>query len=284
MALVALVAIVLITAAWWGLALWPAGADGPEWLLRTRAACFGAAPGGLPDAGGWVLLVGEPLGMLAVLLAVWGRSLRADLERLSARPVGRIVAVVFVLGSLVGVGALGVRTTRAYASMRATTEGALGLQTQLDADAPATELTDQHGRRVSFADYRGNSVLVTFAFGHCTTVCPTLVRDLIVARRAAARGDVRIVVVTLDPWRDTPDRLPHIVSQWGLAPDDRVLSGGTEEVQAMLDALGIGRSRNETNGDIVHVGTVLMLNERGRIAWRLDGGWSRVGELLLRRQ
>jgi 2-keto-3-deoxy-L-fuconate dehydrogenase len=30
----------------------------------------------------------------------------------------------------------------------------------------------------------------------------------------------------------------------------------------------------------VHGGTVLLLDARGRVAWRLDGGWGRVPELL----
>ena len=61
-ALAALGVIVLVTVAWWALALYPAGAATPEWVARTRLVCFGAMPGGLPSAGGWVLLVGEPWG------------------------------------------------------------------------------------------------------------------------------------------------------------------------------------------------------------------------------
>jgi cytochrome oxidase Cu insertion factor (SCO1/SenC/PrrC family) len=283
MAMIALVAIVATSAMWCWLALWPAGAGDPEWILRARAACFGAAPGGLPDAGGWILLVGEPVGMVAALLAIWGRSLRADVQRLRGDPLWRALATGLAVAAVVGAVVLGVRTTRAYAAMRAPVVSGPGVGALLDADAPAIILTDQHGRRVSFADFRGHPVLITFAFGHCTTVCPVLVRDLLIARNTAHRSDVGLAVVTLDPWRDTPDRLPTIASHWNLGPDDRVLSGGEAEVNAALDALGIGRQRNETTGDIVHVGNVLYLNERGKIAWRLDGGWGRVGDLLLRR-
>jgi len=281
--MIALVAIVATSAMWCWLALWPAGAGDPEWILRARAACFGAAPGGLPDAGGWILLVGEPAGMVAVLLAIWGRSLRADVQRLRGDPLWRTLATGLAVAVVVGAVVLGVRTTRTYAAMRAPVASGPGVGGLLDADAPAIVLTDQHGRRVSFADFRGHPVLITFAFGHCTTVCPVLVRDLLIARNAAHRSDVGLAVVTLDPWRDTPDRLPTLASHWNLGPDDRVLSGGEAEVNAALDALGIGRQRNETTGDIVHVGNVLYLDERGKIAWRLDGGWGRVGDLLLRR-
>ena len=66
----ALLLVLVITAAWWALALWPTGAAEPESLLRTRAACFGSTARGLPDARDWVLLIGEPLGMPGVLVVV----------------------------------------------------------------------------------------------------------------------------------------------------------------------------------------------------------------------
>ena len=47
---------------------------------------------------------------------------------------------------------------------------------RLDADepAPAFALTDQNGRRVALADFRGKVAIVTFLFTNCTDVCPVL--------------------------------------------------------------------------------------------------------------
>lgn len=281
-AFIALVAIVAIAAAWWALALWPASTGEPEWVSRTRAVCFGARPGGLPDAGGWILLIGEPAGMIGVLIAVWGRSLGAELRRMRAHPVWRILGGSLVVVVMVAIVALGVRVTRAYASSRTPATSFAGLTTRVDVDAPVISLTDQHGRRVSLGEFRGRPLLVTFAFGHCATVCPTIVRDVMAARREAERGEVPLVVVTLDPWRDTPDRLPSIASHWELGPRDHVLSGSVGEVEAALDALGVGRRRNTTTGDVEHAGTVLLIDAHGKVSSRLDGAPGRVGELLAR--
>jgi cytochrome oxidase Cu insertion factor (SCO1/SenC/PrrC family) len=144
-------------------------------------------------------------------------------------------------------------------------------------------LTDQLGGRASLAGLNREGALVTFAFGHCATVCPTLVHDLLSARARGRHPALPLVIVTLDPWRDTPERLPALAAQWGLAASDRILSGTVAEVEQSLDALGIARRRNETTGDIDHVGTVLLLDERGHIVWRVDGGWGRVDELLAAR-
>ena len=280
LALLTLLAIVAITTAWWALALWPAGASEPEWLARTRAACFGAAPGGLPDAGGWVLLIGEPLGMMGVFLAIWRQSLAEDLRRLRTDPLWRIIVWNLGVAAIVAVGLLGARVARGYGVVRSVTTRDAGVLTRLDAVAPPVTLVDQHEQQVSLGDFRGRPALLTVAFGHCTTVCPTVVGDLMAARRSAGRNDVRLLVLTLDPWRDTPDRLPTLAEHWALAPDDRVLSGSIANVDAALDALGIARTRNETTGAVDHVATVLFLDDRGRIAWRLDGWWGGVAALL----
>jgi cytochrome oxidase Cu insertion factor (SCO1/SenC/PrrC family) len=282
LALIALLSILAITAAWWALAFWPAGAAEPEWLSRTRAACFGSAPGGLPDGGGWVLLIGEPIGMLGVLAAVWGRTLRRDIERVRAVRRWRLVAAGVAAATLVGAASLGVLVEQAWARGHQTFLRGPGIPIQLDLSPPATTLVDQHGARVSLADLGGQPALLTVAFGHCTTVCPTVVHDLLRARQTAGRADVQLVVLTLDPWRDTPDRLPSLAAHWTLGTDDRVLSGSVADVEHVLDALGVGRRRNETTGDIEHGSTVMLVNSRGRVEWRIDGGWDRVGELLRR--
>ena len=92
--------------------------------------------------------------------------------------------------------------------------------------------------------------------------------------------DVPIVVVTLDPWRDTPERLPTLIEHWELRVTDRLLSGRVADVEQVLDQLGIGRRRNEVTGDIDHAATVMILDGTGRITWRVDGGAFRVADLL----
>lgn len=276
----ALLSIMVITAAWWALALWPAGAVEPAWLLRTRAACFGSAPGGLPDVGGWILLIGEPIGMLGFLLLVWGKPLRDDFRKMWGDPRWSplLIGMPFLL--LLGGTAVGQRMAGVTGLGSVPTGAPSGMPTRMDLDASGFILTDQRGARISLAGFQGGPALLTFAFGHCTTVCPTIVHDLRMARVAANRPDVALLVISIDPWRDTPARLPTLAAAWELGPVDRVLSGSVEEVERTLDALGIGRRRNETNGDIDHAGTVMLLDHRGYIRWRLDGGWGRVRELL----
>jgi cytochrome oxidase Cu insertion factor (SCO1/SenC/PrrC family) len=279
-ALIALAAILVITAAWWALALLPASAE-PEWLTRTRAACFGSERGGLPDTSGWILLIGEPIGMLGVLLAIGGRSLGRDIAWLMARPVRRTVVIGAAAAVVVATAALGVRVARSWEGGRKLDALDSGALRRVDRDGPASALVDQHGRRASLAEL-GGPAIVTFAFGHCATVCPVIVNDLRAARGRAGRDDVPLVVVTLDPWRDTPERLPTLAASWHLAPHDRALSGGIAEVNAALDALGIARRRNERTGDVDHATTLFIVGRDGQIEWRGDGGVAGVEAILER--
>jgi protein SCO1 len=273
LALGALAVILLVTAAWWALALWPLTSPAPEWLARTREACFGAAPGGLPDAGGWILLLGEPLGMLSVLAVVWGGALREGLRAAVARRVGRLALAGTALAVVVGLGA----AARLVAEVRGepfsvgtgrdlADEVAAG---RVDDPVPALRLVDQHGDSLTLDRFRGRPVVVTFGYGHCETVCPLTVRSARDAvRRLADRGAV-LVVVTLDPWRDTPGRLPYLADGWGLAEGMHLVGGDVATVEHTLSGWRMPRVRNTETGDLSHPAIVYVVSPAGRLAYAL---------------
>ena len=281
LALTALVVILVVTAAWWALAFFPSGGAEPDWLARTRSACFGSAHGGLPDAGGWILLIGEPAGMIVALYAGWRAALKRDLALIRTRRVWCVAAAAAGILVIAGLAATGVRVARMTAAGRDLAAILPGTPVQVNTPLPMIALVDQRGERHTLHELGDGPALLTFAFAHCTSVCPATVSDLRAARRTALRADIPIVVVTLDPWRDTPDRLPTIAKQWMLAPNDRVVSGEIPNVERVLDVLGIGRQRDETTGDVEHPTTVMMI-EHGRISWRVEGGVGSVTELLAR--
>jgi protein SCO1/2 len=270
LALGALGTIATITVAWWSLALWPLAAA-PGWLERTREVCFGAAPGGLPNAGGWILLMGEPLGLVAVLAAVWGGALREGLSAAFARPLGRAVLTGAALGLALGLGA----TARLVAQIRGEpfeVRSAADLSETLRAarvndPAPELRLLDQHGDPVTLERFRGQPIVVTFGFAHCETVCPLTIRA---ARDAVSRHDgVVLLVVTLDPWRDTPSRLGPIARAWGLGDRMHLLSGAVDDVERTLSRWRVPRVRNGVTGDLTHPALVYVVGPTGRIAYAL---------------
>ncbi|HPE12615.1 MAG: SCO family protein [Gemmatimonadetes bacterium] len=272
----ALLLILVITVAWWMLALWPTGSATPEWLARTRAACFGSTGSGLPDTSGWILLIGEPIGMLAALALIWGKALRRDLRRIRESPTWRRVAVVVAVALLVGVTAAARRVAHATGITAPEMPVPRGVAAPVTLEAGAITLVDQHGRREAIT----GPALLTFAFGHCGAICPTLVHQVRAARAEARREDIPLLILTLDPWRDTPTRLATLARQWELGAHDRVLSGTIDEVNTALDHLRVSRQRDRSTGDIDHVAVVMVLDAGGTVVHRLEGGWGGVAELL----
>ncbi|HLV27126.1 MAG TPA: SCO family protein [Gemmatimonadales bacterium] len=268
-ALAALAVILVITVGWWALALWPVTAA-PEWLLLTREVCFGTRETGLPNAGGWLVLMGQPLSMLLVLFAAWGDHVMAELRAAGRRFSGQIVlgssAAILMAGAM-GV-VLRVQTANAEPFALSRTEAIAGGLTRLSDEAKPIELVNQLGDTVTLEQFKGRPVIVGFAYAHCETVCPVLVNDVLGARSQLAEQKPVVLLVTLDPWRDTPSRLPSIAKQWGVTgPDAHVLSGDPDHVERILNAWRIPRVRNEKTGDLSHPSMVYVVGTDGRIAY-----------------
>lgn len=272
----------VVTVGWWVLAFAPLPVPA-EWLDQARAVCFGSSPSGLPDNYGWVLLVLGPLSMLGFLLAVWGTELAVGLRRVARRSWG-VALLAWIAAGLLG-GGLWVarrvdaaqRAAAAYAPL--TPEERLPDAYPRTFDpAPALGLVDQNGATVGLPALAGKTVLVSFAFAHCVTVCPVLIGTLHAAIDGLPPTDTAIVVITLDPWRDTPANLPAIAKSWRLEriADARVLSGEVEQVNAVLAEWGAGGNRDEATGEISHPGLIFVLDAQSRIAFRFlnpPRGW-----------
>ena len=272
-AVTVLAVIVAITAAWWALALWPVGAEAPGWLLRTREVCFGSTVDTLPSAAGWLLLVGQPASMVILLITIWGEELRDGLTLATARAAGQLALGVAMALVVAGLGAVVDRVRTANAEPFPTVTMDVGAQlTRVSDVAPAVSLTDQFGREVSLESFRGRPVIVTFAFAHCETICPLTVADVLAARRRLDGVPPPVLVVTLDPWRDTPGRLGSIAASWRLDPDAHVLSGLPDAVERTLNAWRVPRARNQRTGDISHPSVVYIVDANGRITYVVTGG------------
>ncbi|HEU4431585.1 MAG TPA: SCO family protein [Myxococcota bacterium] len=291
-ALLALAFLVLATAAWWALALWPAPDEPPAWLARARWVCFNAAPSGLPSASGWLVLIGEPLGLGVALWAAFGSSVRGGLRTLARSRGGRVLTCACAAHFALGAVAAGARIATLAGSdetQLAAVDAAWDAAAfpRLERTAPPLGLVDQRGARIELAQLRGRPALVTFAFAHCETVCPALVSQALAVQRAArAAGDgahvPNVAIVTLDPWRDTPSRLPALAESWRLGDDAFVLSGAPDAVNAVLDAWRVPRERDESTGQLAHPALVFVVDAEGRIAFAANGD-ARVLEALLAR-
>ncbi len=260
----------LSTMALWAVAFYPAQAA-PSWLLRTQVVCFGTTENGLPAPHGWILLVLAPASLLVGLIVSHGAELAAGLRQASS--MARLLLGVVVAALVLELGWAATLVQRA----RATATAPLQF-TELPQDYPRRSvalpdfrLVDQAGRVVDDESLRGGVTVVSFVFAHCATVCPSLVVDITTAMQTVGGGEVRAVLVTLDPWRDTPSTLASLAERWRLPEAARLLSGEVGAVEATLEAFAVPRSRDLRTGDVAHPALVHVVGRDGRIAYTFNG-------------
>jgi len=151
--------------------------------------------------------------------------------------------------------------------------GLLGGVAELD-PAPAFRLTDQQGRAVSLADWRGQAVLLDFIYTHCPGPCPILTARHVELQRAlppGLRARVHFASISLDPQRDTPEALRAYAEARGADLSNwSFLTGPAEEISAVLRAYGIGAGRSG-GGEIEHLVATFLINPEGRITRRFLG-------------
>jgi protein SCO1/2 len=98
--------------------------------------------------------------------------------------------------------------------------------------APGFTLTDQLGRRVSLADYRGQPTVLAFLYPTCGPTCILVAQQI---RGALDRlpHPVPVLIVSADPAADTPANVSRFLAQVALAGRVEYLSGTPRQLRAV---------------------------------------------------
>jgi len=133
---------------------------------------------------------------------------------------------------------------------------------------PAFSLLDQHGNVIDERIFEGQWDLVFFGFTHCPDICPTTLQVLATARRELAASGFeplpRIVLVSVDPERDTPDVIDQYVGYFG--DGNLGITGSLEEISKLTSGLGIYFRKQAADGDnygVDHSAAVLLIDPAG---------------------
>lgn len=147
----------------------------------------------------------------------------------------------------------------ASASVRSTGEALIGGPFQL---------VDQEGRRQTEALLRGRWSLVFFGFTHCPDICPTTLQTLGAAKEALgpAGRDLQLVLVSVDPARDTPAALKAYLGNSAFIPGVIGLTGTEAAVAAAARAYRVtyGREGEGEGYMMQHTSLVYLMDPRGR--------------------
>jgi len=121
-----------------------------------------------------------------------------------------------------------------------------GVRIDPPAPAPNFTLTDQQGDLFTLQDQQGKVVLIFFGYTHCPDVCPITLSEYkrikaILGKRAE---DVRFVYITVDPERDTPERMRVYLQNFD--PEFIGLTGSRQELELVWQKYGVYQQRQDT--------------------------------------
>ena len=135
-------------------------------------------------------------------------------------------------------------------------------------------LIDQYGRPITNDTFRGEWVLVFFGFTHCSDSCPTTLIQLSksLEKLEGQARNVRVLFITLDPERDTPEILEAYLRPFG--PRFVGATGSVRQIEAATSTFrAYSRKRpNSPDGSysVDHSTQIYVLNPNGLLSRQLS--------------
>jgi protein SCO1/2 len=135
---------------------------------------------------------------------------------------------------------------------------------------PAFELVDEHGAPFTEADFEGHWSLLYFGFTYCPDICPSALGVMAEVKRKldAVDGlDDRYYLVSVDPDRDTPERLAEYVTYFD--PTFRGITGDFDQLDIVTRAAGavykVPEAPESDDYLVAHSSTLTLIDPQGRI-------------------
>ena len=264
----------LSTMSLWAFAFYEVPTDAPDWVRRAQIACFGSDDSGLPGSAGWMLLILSPALFLFAIYIGLTDEVWDCLKNLKNRKNSNLLLAIIIFPVLAEAVWVANRIQlRLEATSVIENSGSQFLPDYYpvsNADAPDFSLINHEETRQSLSELRGNFVFLSFIFAHCKAVCPTLIKTISKASEQYGSDKLKIVFITLDPWRDTPASLSGLIKQWNLGSNSILFSGDPAEVNAALDAYKVPRERDSKNGDVLHPSIVHVISPQGKLAYSFN--------------
>jgi len=140
-------------------------------------------------------------------------------------------------------------------------------------DVPHFEMTNQYGEKISERDMLGKVYLVEFFFTSCPTICPVMKQNLRIIEDSINNPNFGIISITIDPKRDTPQRLlEHYKQIQAKSQNWFMLTENRDYIQSVSKKFNIyiGDSKDEAKS-LDHSGQFALVDKQGKIRSRTNG-------------
>lgn len=126
------------------------------------------------------------------------------------------------------------------------------------APAPPFTLTTHEGAAVTMENFADKPALVFFGFTNCPDVCPLTLSTL-----SKVAGNTQILLITVDPERDTPAVLADYIDNF----DANItgLTGDPNELERLRAAYGVHAGPATATHGMTHTAAVFGIDDEGQI-------------------
>lgn len=138
----------------------------------------------------------------------------------------------------------------------------------------ASTWVTQDNDSILLKEMHGKMQLIALMYTSCSYACPRIVNDLkgIDEKLTSKEKErVNIVLVSLDPERDSPEKLKSFSSQHQLDPERWTLLTGSEGNIRELSGLFNVKYKKEVNLDISHSNIISLLDVNGELIFQKEG-------------
>jgi protein SCO1/2 len=133
--------------------------------------------------------------------------------------------------------------------------------------APSFTLLSHTGERVASTEFVGKHLIVFFGYTYCPDVCPLTLSNLsrALADMGGDAGRFQVILVSVDPARDTPERLGEYLSHFN--PAFLGLTGSEEEIRTVASGFGayFARAGGGDQYTVDHTARVFVVSPSGKI-------------------
>lgn len=141
--------------------------------------------------------------------------------------------------------------------------------------------SDQHGGELTLAELAGRPRVVAMVYTHCSFACPRIIaqmKRIEAAFAGAPAGESPgFVLVSIDPERDTPERLATFAESSRLDPGSwTLLNGSDAQILELSVLLGV-KYRATGDGEFAHSNVLTVLDAEGAVVERVEGLGAEVG-------
>lgn len=141
-------------------------------------------------------------------------------------------------------------------------------------EVPSFSFTDQNGKTITNADYKGKVYIVEFFFTTCPTICPIMNRNMVkIQDEFYGNPNFGIASFSINPKTDTPEVLKKYAEEYGVTnPNWHMMTGDREKIFQLANKgfnLYVGINP-EVEGNFQHSGYFALVDQNGMIRSRKD--------------